>query len=162
MNTPHRIALPEVTRAAVEALAAEVGRPVLDVVTDLQATAATLGDSEATLEKLCAIKADLIAAARPRQLIARFAAGVEATDDGLGAILVYLIETAGDPVFVLEVNGGELPEYVPAQYATAKRAIRTAADLCLTTIYDEVVAITETGEEDEDDQGTRETGGVAS
>lgn len=82
------------------------------------------------------------------QLIARFAAG-EATDGICGAILVYLFETAGAPFFRICVDRGSLPENVRSTYATAKAAIQTAADLCLTLIYDEVVEIEEVGDEDE-------------
>lgn len=56
---------PEVTRAAVEKLAAETGRTVLETVTHLQGTVAALeaagvGDGEATLEALCAIKRQVL------------------------------------------------------------------------------------------------------
>lgn len=83
------------------------------------------------------------------QLIARFEAGeVATTARGTGgAILVYLFETAGAPFFRLVADGGELPEHVRTTYATAAAAIRTAADLCLCMIYDEVAAIEETGDE---------------
>lgn len=83
------------------------------------------------------------------QLIARFeAASVATSTRGTGgAILVYLHETKGAPFFRLIADGGELPEYMRTTYATAKAAIQTAADLALTMIYDEVVAITESGDE---------------
>lgn len=87
------------------------------------------------------------------QLIARFEAGeVATTSRGFGgAILVYLFETAGAPFFRICADGGELPEHVRSTYATAKAAIQTAADLCLTVIYDEVAEIEESGEENERD-----------
>lgn len=48
-----------ITREAVEALASEQGKPVLAVLTDLQAAAAVL-DNEAALDALCAIKAEIL------------------------------------------------------------------------------------------------------
>jgi len=85
------------------------------------------------------------------QLIARFESGeVATTPRGFGgAILVYLFETAGAPFFRVVADGGELPEGMRTTFATAKAAIQTAADLCLTVIYDEVAEIEESGEEDE-------------
>lgn len=85
-------------------------------------------------------------------LIARFEAASVATDvrGSGGAILVYLFETTGDPIFRIVADGGGLPQHVADEYKTAKAAIRTAADLCLTTIYDEVHQITEHGDEDEE------------
>jgi hypothetical protein len=106
------------------------------------------------------------------QLIARFAAGDSVNPAAGGAILVYLFETAGAPFFRLIADGGdgELPEHMPTEYATARQAIQAAADLCLTVIYDEVAAIEESGDPEEDaalieafaaGQGTRETGAAS-
>lgn len=84
------------------------------------------------------------------QLIARIAAGDSVRPGTGGDILVYLFETAGNPFFKLACDGGELPEGIDGkEYPTAKQALRTAADLALCVIYDEVDAITETGDEDE-------------
>lgn len=86
------------------------------------------------------------------QLIARFeAADTVSLARGFGgAILVYLLETAGAPFFRIVADGGELPADMPTEYATARQAIQTAADLALTTIYDQVAAIEETGDPEED------------
>src|SRR5579859_5338081 len=51
---------PEITRADVEAVAADVRKPVLEVLTLLQAAAAHLNDGETTLDQLCAIKAEIL------------------------------------------------------------------------------------------------------
>lgn len=95
----------------------------------------------------------------PPLLIARIQAGDAVLPYAGGDILVHLIETDGDPLFRISCAGGELPEHLPREYPTAQRALRVAFDLTLTVIYDEVTAITETGEEDDEDAGTRETGG---
>jgi hypothetical protein len=50
---------PNITREAIEAVAHEVNRPTLEVITDMQSAAARLGDEE-TLEALCAVKAQII------------------------------------------------------------------------------------------------------
>jgi len=49
-----------VTREAIEALAAQEGKTVLQTISELQAGAALLNDDEATLDALCAIKWELI------------------------------------------------------------------------------------------------------
>lgn len=51
----------QITRAQVEAVAADVRKPVLEVLTLLQIAAAHLDDDEQTLEILCAIKAEVLA-----------------------------------------------------------------------------------------------------
>jgi hypothetical protein len=51
----------DITRAHVEAVAADVRKPVLEVLTLLQAAAAHLNDAETTLDALCAIKAEILA-----------------------------------------------------------------------------------------------------
>jgi hypothetical protein len=51
----------QITRAHVEAVAADVRKPVLEVLTLLQAAAAHLNDGETTLDQLCAIKAEILA-----------------------------------------------------------------------------------------------------
>lgn len=50
----------EITRQEIEALADQEGVAPLALVSLLQAGAAKLDDGEATLEKLCAIKAELL------------------------------------------------------------------------------------------------------
>ena len=50
----------EITREAIEALADQEGVAPLALVSLLQAGAAKLEDGEATLEKLCAIKAEML------------------------------------------------------------------------------------------------------
>lgn len=50
----------EITREAIEALAEQEGVAPLALVSLLQAGAAHLEDGEATLEKLCAVKAELL------------------------------------------------------------------------------------------------------
>jgi hypothetical protein len=49
-----------VTKEAIERIAADTGQPVLEVIRTLQAGAARLGDGEATLEALIAIKNELL------------------------------------------------------------------------------------------------------
>lgn len=51
----------QVTRADVEKVAADVRKPVLEVLALLQAAAAHLNDGEKTLHQLCAIKAEILA-----------------------------------------------------------------------------------------------------
>lgn len=54
-----------ITRADVEAVAADVRKPVLEVLSLLQAAAAHLNDGERTLDVLCEIKAEIIAETLP-------------------------------------------------------------------------------------------------
>jgi hypothetical protein len=49
-----------ITRDAVETLARRQGQPVLDVLTQLQGSAAHLDDGEVTLNALCAIKSEIL------------------------------------------------------------------------------------------------------
>jgi hypothetical protein len=49
-----------ITREAVEALAKQEGKTVLQTISALQAGAALLDDGEATLEALCAIKSAIL------------------------------------------------------------------------------------------------------
>lgn len=51
----------EITRAHVEAVARDEGKPVLEVLSLLQAGAAHLSDDEKTLEVLIAIKREILA-----------------------------------------------------------------------------------------------------
>jgi hypothetical protein len=53
----------EITRDDVEMVAGEEGCPVLEVISTLQAGAAHLNDDEAVLERLTAIKAEILAEA---------------------------------------------------------------------------------------------------
>jgi len=57
---PKKSAAPKITREAVETVAACEGRPVLEVLSMLQAGAARLNDGEKTLEALTAIRAEII------------------------------------------------------------------------------------------------------
>lgn len=57
MNTANT--KPAVTREAVEALAAEMNKPVLTVLSELQAAAAVI-DDETTLDALCDIKSAIL------------------------------------------------------------------------------------------------------
>jgi hypothetical protein len=50
-----------ITREAIEALATQEGKAVLQTISALQAGAALLNDDEATLDALCAIKRQVMA-----------------------------------------------------------------------------------------------------
>ena len=52
---------PQVTKADIERVAADVRKPVLEVLTLLQVAAAHLDDDEQTLEVLSAIKSEILA-----------------------------------------------------------------------------------------------------